>query len=42
MSVIYGLYNQHLRASIGFTVTGTTIYATLPWHPQSTIDALAS
>ena len=40
MSVIYGLYNQHLRASIGFTVTGTTIYATLPWHPQSTIDEI--
>ena len=40
MSVINGLYNQHLRASVGFTVTGTTIYVTLPWHPQSTIDEL--
>jgi hypothetical protein len=40
MSVINGLYNQHLRSSVGFTVTGTTIYATLPWHPQSTIDEL--
>ena len=40
MSVINGLYNQHLRASVGFTVTGTTVYATLPWHPQSTIDEI--
>ena len=40
MSVINGLYNQHLRASVGFTVTGTTIYATLPWHPQSTVDEI--
>lgn len=40
MSVINGLYNQHLRSSVGFTVTGTTIYATLPWHPQSTIDEI--
>ena len=40
MSVINGLYNQHLRASVGFTVTGTFVYATLPWHPQSTIDEI--
>jgi hypothetical protein len=40
MSVIYGLYNQHLRASVGFTVSGTTVYATLPWHPQSTVDEI--
>jgi hypothetical protein len=40
MSVINGLYNQHLRSSVGFTVTGTTVYATLPWHPQSTIDEI--
>jgi hypothetical protein len=40
MSVVNGLYNQHLRASVGFTVTGTTIYATLPWHPQSTVDEI--
>ena len=40
MSVINGLYNQHLRASVGFTVTGTTAYVTLPWHPQSTIDEI--
>ena len=40
MSVINGLYNQHLRSSVGFTVTGTIVYATLPWHPQSTIDEI--
>ena len=40
MSVINGLYYQHLRSSIGFTVSGTTVYATLPWHPQSTIDEI--
>jgi len=40
MSVINGLYNQILKSSIGFTVTGTTVYATLPWYPQSTIDEL--
>jgi len=40
MSVINGLYNQHLRSSVGFTVTGTVIYATLPWHPQSTVDQI--
>ena len=40
MSVINGLYHQHLRASVGFTATGTTFYATLPWHPQSTIDEI--
>jgi hypothetical protein len=40
MSVIYGLYNQHLRSSVGFTFTGTIAYATLPWHPQSTIDEI--
>jgi len=40
MSVINGLYNQHLRSSIGFTFTGTQAYATLPWHPQSTIDEI--
>jgi hypothetical protein len=40
MSVINGLYNQHLRASVGFTATGTVFYATLPWHPQSTIDEI--
>ena len=40
MSVINGLYHQHLRSSVGFTVTGTSIYATLPWHPQSTIDEI--
>ena len=40
MSVINGLYNQHLKSSVGFTVTGTTIYATLPWHPQSTVDEI--
>ncbi len=40
MSVINGLYHQHLRSSVGFTVTGTTFYATLPWHPQSTIDEI--
>jgi hypothetical protein len=40
MSVINGLYNQHLRSSVGFTVTGTTFYANFPWHPQSTIDEI--
>ena len=40
MSVINGLYNQILKSSVGFTVTGTTVYATLPWYPQSTIDEL--
>lgn len=40
MSVINGLYNQHLRASVGYTATGTVFYATLPWHPQSTIDEI--
>jgi len=40
MSVINGLYNQILKSSIGFTVTGTAVYATLPWYPQSTIDEL--
>ena len=40
MSVINGLYNQILKSSIGFTVTGTSVYATLPWYPQSTIDEL--
>ena len=40
MSVINGLYNQILRSSIGFTVTGTSVYATIPWYPQSTIDEL--
>ena len=40
MSVITGLYNQHLRSSVGFTATGSTFYATLPWHPQSTIDEI--
>ena len=40
MSVINGLYNQHLRSSVGFTGTGSTFYATLPWHPQSTIDEI--
>lgn len=40
MSVINGVYNQQLRSAVGFTATGTAIYATLPWHPQSTIDEL--
>jgi hypothetical protein len=40
MSVINGLYNQILKSSIGFTVTGTAVYTTLPWYPQSTIDEL--
>ena len=40
MSVINGLYYQHLRSSVGFTATGTTFYATIPWHPQSTIDEI--
>lgn len=40
MSVVNGLYYQVLRSSVGFTVTGTSVYATLPWHPQSTIDEL--
>jgi hypothetical protein len=40
MSVINGLYHQHLRSSIGFTVTGSVIYVTMPWHPQSTIDQI--
>jgi hypothetical protein len=40
MSVINGLYNQHLRSSVGFTATGTVFYATLPWHPQSTVDEI--
>lgn len=40
MSVINGLYNQHLRSSVGFTVTGTTFYVNFPWHPQSTIDEI--
>jgi hypothetical protein len=40
MSVINGLYHQHLRSSIGFTATGSLFYATLPWHPQSTIDEI--
>ena len=40
MSVVNGLYYQVLKSSIGFTVTGTTVYATLPWYPQSTIDEL--
>jgi hypothetical protein len=40
MSVVNGLYYQVLRSSIGFTVTGTSVYATIPWYPQSTIDEL--
>ncbi len=40
MSVINGLYHQYLRSSVGFTVTGTAVYATLPWYPNSTIDEL--
>lgn len=40
MSVVNGLYYQVLRSSVGFTVTGTSVYATLPWYPQSTIDEL--
>jgi hypothetical protein len=40
MSVINGLYNQIIKSSIGFTVSGTSVYATLPWYPQSTIDEL--
>jgi len=40
MSVINGLYNQILKSSVGFTVTGTAVYATIPWYPQSTIDEL--
>ena len=40
MSVINGLYYQHLRSSVGFTATGSLFYATLPWHSQSTIDEI--
>jgi hypothetical protein len=40
MSVINGLYSQVLRSSVGFTATGTSVYATIPWYPQSTIDEL--
>ena len=40
MSVVNGLYNQILKSSVGFTVTGTAVYATIPWYPQSTIDEL--
>lgn len=40
MSVINGLYYQNLKSSVGFTVTGTSVYATIPWYPQSTIDEL--
>ena len=40
MSVINGLYNQILKSSVGFTVSGTAVYATIPWYPQSTIDEL--
>jgi len=40
MSVINGLYNQHLKSSVGFTVSGTAVYATIPWYPQSTLDEL--
>ena len=40
MSVINGLYSQVLRSSVGFTATGTAVYATIPWYPQSTIDEL--
>jgi len=40
MSVVNGLYNQILKSSVGFTVSGTAVYATIPWYPQSTIDEL--
>jgi hypothetical protein len=40
MSVVNGLYNQILKSSVGFTVSGTSVYATIPWYPQSTIDEL--
>ena len=40
MSVINGVYNQQLRSAVGITVSGTSLYFTLPWHPQSTIDEI--
>lgn len=40
MSVINGIYQSQLRSSVGFTVSGTSIYCTLPWHPQSIVDEI--
>ena len=40
MSVVNGLYYSQLRSAVGFTVTGTTIYATLPWYPNSLVDEI--
>lgn len=40
MSVVNGLYYSQLRSAVGFTVTGTTIYATIPWYPNSLVDEI--
>ena len=39
MAIIYGSYNQQLKSTVSLpSVTGTSIYFTIPWYPQSVID----
>lgn len=39
MAIIYGSYNQQLKATVSLpSTTGSLFYFTLPWYPQSYID----
>ena len=41
MSVIYAINGQYLNETVSSgTISGTSIYFTVPWHPSSTIDRI--
>jgi hypothetical protein len=41
MSVIYAINGQYLNETVtSGTISGTSIYFTVPWHPSSTIDRI--
>jgi hypothetical protein len=41
MSVIYAINGQFLNKTVtSGTISGTSIYFTIPWHPSSTIDRI--
>lgn len=41
MSVIYAINGQYLNETVtSGTISGTSIYFTVPWHPTSTIDRI--
>jgi hypothetical protein len=41
MSVVTGLYYQQLKSTVSLpSVTGSTLYFTIPWYPQATVDQI--